>query len=51
MRAANACGNSSFEELTDKFCTAQTTVTPNTALADTYEQALKHFATLLEERY
>ena len=49
MRAANACGNVSFDELTDKFCTAQTTVEPNPALAGTYDQALGRFAALLEE--
>ena len=48
MRAANACGGYGFDELTERFCTSQTTVTPNPALGTTYEQALEQFAALLK---
>ena len=48
MRAANACGGFDFDELTERFCTSQTTVTPNPALASTYDQALEQFTALLK---
>ncbi|MBQ4481153.1 MAG: hypothetical protein II943_10990 [Victivallales bacterium] len=47
MRAANACGGFSFEELTECFCTAQATVEPNPALAGTYDAGLGRFEKLL----
>ncbi len=48
MRAANACGGFGFDELTEKFCTIRTTITPNPALSNTYDQALEQFAALIK---
>ncbi|MBR6471552.1 MAG: hypothetical protein IKS83_07125 [Victivallales bacterium] len=47
MRAANVCGSGDFESLSERFCTTQTVVEPNPALAAVYDQALENFAKLL----
>ena len=49
MRAANACGGLSFNDLTTEFCTIQAIVKPNLDLAVIYDHALEEFTKLLEK--
>lgn len=50
MRAANSIAGTDFETLTDRFCKAETRISPNPSLADTYRQALEAFEKLLNQQ-
>ena len=47
MRAAESCGNASFEVLAEKFCAPAETVRPDESTAEVYERALRNFAELI----